>query len=408
MKTLGHLLLVAGFMLAGMCGALVVVNLIPNDRLLSHVRSSISRTNYESSQLGLGRGVDFYSECIAATVGLGPGAEQLPLVSRSFLSPVIGSCDEFQEYVNGKTNKGFNYWRYWHGYQILSRPLLYIFTLYGVHYVLTLLFLLSAAFFASQVARLCGWSLVIAFFCVPIGAQVAIIPHSMIWIIAFSISGWLLLPSTNSAKEGHSPYVWFLVLGMLCCFFDLLTVPLVTLTLPLLGLYWKGEFDGDNQKLTLHSICILSALWLAGYSICWATKWAIASVIGERGVITAISNVIQYRLGIGSGPLGDASVTAARSIIINARACWYGWLIVSGLAITRIRPLAAAMLSKKEWSLSAVLVPLVLFGMPMLWLAVVEQHSVWHSWFVARIYFTSFAIMLSAILAPQIRPGGGA
>ena len=108
MKTVRHLLFVAAFTLAGMCAALVVVNLVPNDRLLSHLRSSISRTNYQSSQLGLGK-VDFFSECIAATVGLGHSADQLPLVTRSFLSPVIGNCDEFQEFINGKTNEGFNY-----------------------------------------------------------------------------------------------------------------------------------------------------------------------------------------------------------------------------------------------------------------------------------------------------------
>ena len=192
---------------------------------------------------------------------------------------------------------------------------------------------------------------------------------------------------------------------MLCSFFDLLTVPLVTLTVPLLGLYWKGEFDEDSEKLTVRSIFILSVIWLAGYSICWATKWAIVGVIGERGVITQISEVIQHRIGIGSGPLGDfgkeLKVTAARSIMINAWVCRSGWLIVSSLAIIRIRPLVAAIRSNKKWGFSAVAVPLVLFGMPMVWLAVVEQHSISHAWFVAGIYFTSFAIMLAWILAPR-------
>jgi hypothetical protein len=408
MKTVRHLLFVAAFTLAGMCAALVVVNLVPNDRLLSHVRSSISITNYQSSQFGLGK-VDFWDECVAATVGLGHSADQLPLVTRSFLSPVIGNCDEFQEFIKGKTNEGFNYWRYWHGYQILSRPLLYRFTLGGVHYVLFGLFLLSGVFFVSQVSRFsssCSWSLVIAFLCVPVVDQMVILSHSMVWIIAFSIGGGLLFPSTSSTKERRSLYVWFLVLGMLCCFFDLFTVPLVTLTIPLLGLYWKGEFTADNQELTVRSICLFSVMWLAGYSICWTAKWAIVGLIGGRGVITEISRVIQHRIGLGGGPMGDdgqyLSVTAARSILTNARVCWYGWLIVSGLAIARIRPLTAAMWSSKKWSLSAVAVPLVLFGMPVAWLAVMEQHSIWHSWFVARIYFTSFAIMIALILRPRL------
>jgi hypothetical protein len=413
MKTLGYLLFVAGFTLAGMCAALVLVNLIPNDRLLSHIRSSISVTNYQQSQLGLGR-VGFFDECIAATVGLGHRAEQLPLVIRSFLSPVIGNCESFQEFINGKTNEGYNYWRYWHGYQILSRPLLYRFTLSGVHYILFALLLLSGVFFASQVSRFsssCSWSLVIAFLCVPIVDQIAILPYAMVWTIAFSVGGLLLLPSTSSTKKGRNPYVWFLVLGMLCCFFDLFTVPLVTLTVPLLGLYWKGEFS-EGEKLTVRSICLLSVMWLAGYSICWATKWLIVFMIYGRGAMTDLANVIQHRIGLGRGPMGDngeyLKVTALRSILINAKVCWYGWVIVSGLAIARIRPLAIAMSSIKQWSYSAIAVPLVLFGMPVVWLAVIEQHSIWHSWFVAQIYFTSFAIMIALILVPRLRSGGEA
>jgi hypothetical protein len=412
MKTVGRLLLVAGVMLAGMCAAVIAVNLIPNQRIMRHVGFSTSRTNQALSQLSPQEWVDYWDECLAATVGSGDKAEQLSLVRRSFLSPVIGNCVEVQEYLNGKADQGFNYWRFWHGYQILSRPLLYIATLYELHYFVVILFVLSGAFFASQVARFsgrCSWALLIAFFCVPILPQVAIISDAVLWIIAFSIGGWILLPSTNGAREREGLYAWFLVLGMLCSFLGFLTVPLITLTVPLLGLYWKGEFGADNQKLTVRSIFLLSIVWLAGYSLCWATKWAIVGAIGERGVIAEISRVIQHRIGMEGGPLGDTggelSVSAARSIIINARACWYGWLVVMGLAIARIRPIAAALQSIKEWSFSTAAVPLALFAMPLVWLSVLQQHSIWHFWYVARIYFTSFAMMLAMILAPPMRSG---
>ena len=426
LKTVGHLLLVAGLTLAAMCAALVVVNLIPNDRLLSHVRSSISEKNFLPSQLGIGQ-VDFWDECVGATLGLGHGADQMSIVRRSFLSPVIGNCDEFQKYARGEmwvplrsetgealtppNNLGFNYWRYWHGYQILTRPLLYCVKLYRLHYVLFVLFLLSGVFFVSQVSRFsgtCTWSLVIAFFCVPLVNQIPIMTHTMIWVVAFSIGGWLLLPSASGAKARRDLYAWFLLLGMLCSFVDLFTVPLVTLTVPLLGLYWKGKFDADSPKLTVRNILTLSAIWLAGYSFCWATKWVIACMIGGAGAITDLTGIIERRIGIGSSPLGDEgqafSVSPARSIFVNARVCWYGLMIVTGLAAARIGPLSKAILSRKNWDLRAIAVPLVLFGMPVVWLAVVEQHSIWHAWYVSRIYFSSFAIVIAFILAAGSNP----
>jgi len=410
--SLKRLLSVAILMLAGMCTALVLVNLIPNDRIMSHLRSSMSATNYQPSQLGFGK-VDFWGECSAASMGVGTKADELPLVARSFLSPTIGNCERFQNYLGGNTSVGHNYWRYWHGYQIFSRPILYVANLNQVHYVLVLLFVFSAAFFAIQVARFsraCSWSFVIALFCAPVAAQITMLPHFMVWVLAFSIGGWLLRPASRArAEELDGEYLWFLVLGMLCCFFDLFTVPLITLTVPLLGLYWKGECDSGSRKLTLRSMLILSTLWLAGYSICWATKWLIAGAILGKGAATEISNVIQHRIGVGSGPLGDEgqefSVSAAASILDNARQCWPGLLAISGLTIARIRPITAAVRSNMRRSSSTLAMPLMLFLMPLVWLAIVKQHSMWHAWFVARIYFSSFAMLIAFILAPQSRSG---
>jgi hypothetical protein len=192
---------------------------------------------------------------------------------------------------------------------------------------------------------------------------------------------------------------------MLCCFFDLLTVPLLTLTVPLLALYWRGIFDRESRKLTLADLCILSAVWLAGYAVCWLTKWAIVAVATNEPVIRDVADVIRRRIGIGSGPLGDGGqpleVSAARAIFLNAKVCWYGWLIVALLAIVRIRPLAAALASARRAGWRGVAVPLALFSMPFAWLAVVQQHSIWHAWFVARIYFTSFALLFALILVPR-------
>jgi hypothetical protein len=230
----------------------------------------------------------------------------------------------------------------------------------------------------------------------------------MVWILAFSAAGWLLRPFRNT-EERWGPYPCFWLIGMLCAFFDLFTVPLITLTVPLLGLYWKGEFDSEGRKLSVCDIFVLSVLWLAGYAVCWAAKWVILGALGGTKVVSEISYIIQHRIGFGSGPLGDGgrelSVSLSGSILANARACWYGWLIVIGFVIARMHPIAAAVRSNKKWNFAAFSVPLVLLSMPIAWLAIVEQHSISHAWFVARIYFTSFAIILAAILAPRDRSG---
>ncbi len=407
MKIFWRCLVVGSLTLIGMCVAVVLVNAIPNDRILANVRSSISVTDFPPSQAGLAN-FAAWDDCTAATIGLGPTGKGMPLINRSFLSPVVESCDKFQKYLSGAPNQGMNYWRYWHGSQLLSRPILFRYGLGMVHWVSFSLFVLCGLFFGSQVSRFTGagaWSLAFAFLCVPIAEQTGVLSHSMVWMVAFLGGGILLVPDGRASEDYRDPHVWFLVLGMLCCFFDFLTVPIVTLAVPLLGLYWRGGVIPGSPKLTVGRILIFSALWAAGYSICWTTKWIIVAALGEPSVMNEILKIIKHRLGTAGGPLGDRgealSVSATRSILDNARWCRHGLILLAVVALIRARVLVPRLDSVWRWSLSAAARPaLVIFAMPFVWLATVQQHSIVHSWFVAPVYFCDFALLFMVILAP--------
>ena len=406
--TTGSLLLIGVLLLLSMCCTVVLVNAIPNSRILKHVFSSASPVDYQPSQLGSGMideftgMVDYYDECVASTVGLGPQADEEHLVARSFLSPDIGSCSQLQSYRRGHY-EGMNYWRFWHGYQVFLRPLLFFFQLQQIRFLSFAAFVCLAAFFVCQVARFnasCGLAIVLALLCIPAASQISLFPLMMVWVVPFSLGGWLLLRSP-AADERLLRKAAFLAAGMLCCFLNFLTVPLLSLTIPLLALYWKGEFDADSSKLTLRELLVLSALWLTGYAACWASKWILTAILLNGGVVTdQLGAVIRYRLGMGPDPNGSLPrpVSPARSVFKNVRSCWSGCLIVVALAIIRFRPLLSAARSRKRVNIAAVAVPLVLFTMPVAWLLALEEHSILHAWFVSQIYFTSFALLLAMIL----------
>ena len=96
---------------------------------------------------------DQFTECIAATVGIDPKTSELGLIERSLLSPVLGNCDDSWQFLKtgilytGINRKGrFNYWRYWHGSQIIMRPALAMTSVLNVRALMFFLFTSSFMF----------------------------------------------------------------------------------------------------------------------------------------------------------------------------------------------------------------------------------------------------------------------
>ncbi|MFN7922701.1 MAG: hypothetical protein U0Q16_21530 [Bryobacteraceae bacterium] len=397
-----RLVSIVGLALAFMFGSVMLVNLIPNERLAKHLGFSASRSDYEASQFGFGN-LDYWGECVGMSVGAGGHATRLTVVNRSLLSPAARGCGGLPKYLEGELSESQLYWRYWHGYQIFARPLLFSTGLTRVHYLLLAALVWAAAFFAYQALRVgvhCAAAFLVACFCVPLIEQASIITHSMVWVLSF-LAGALILGDAGRSRARRQECL--LLSGMLCCFFDLFTVPLVSLTVPLVALYWRGCHCREEHPLTAGEVCVLSGFWLGGFSICWAAKWAAVSLFTDTPVFSDLVSVIRHRL---VHPIGDdgrpLDVTAVRSVVLNASVCWYGWAAIAGLAVVRARTLITRIphLWRNPGDLAT---PVLLLALPLLWLAIVQQHSIWHSWFVARIYFSTFALLATTILAPSSR-----
>ena len=105
-----------------MASLLIAVSSIPNARIAKHVRSSMAPENYQRSPTGQYQ-IDYYTECVAATMGLLTGPNN-SVLKQAFLSPTLSHCEATKKaFENGQAGpEAGNYWRYWHGYQIITRP----------------------------------------------------------------------------------------------------------------------------------------------------------------------------------------------------------------------------------------------------------------------------------------------
>ena len=127
------------------------------------------------------------------------------------------------------------YARYWHGYQVILRPLLVLFSYAGIRYLNTFflfgLFSLCLLLFYKKL----GANVALAFFLAMMSVKLFIVPMSMqltnmlaLSLVAILFTSYYLPPKQNlTSQEIIKEYQLFFVIGSLTAFLDLLTVPLL-------------------------------------------------------------------------------------------------------------------------------------------------------------------------------------
>lgn len=191
------------------------------------------------------------------------------------------------------------YGRYWHGYLIWLKPLLYLFdysqirVLNGIVQVL-----LSAAVLWGMVRR--GRSEFLYPFLV---SWLGIAP----WILPFSMQNSSIYNLTMFSvavllhyydKIRRNIVCYFLLIGIGTSFFDLLTYPAVSFGIPFL--FWMMlEEDDKSFLMTFRKMIVAGAAWGIGYAGFWSIKWLLGDLILHNGVVRdAIESVKIRSVGI--------------------------------------------------------------------------------------------------------------
>lgn len=82
--------------------------------------------------------------------------------------------------------------------------------------------------------------------------------------------------------------IFFVVVGAMTSYLDLLTFPLISLGIPLV--LWLTLNDSQSIWKNICRIFLLSLSWAIGYVGMWVLKWGIGSIIiGENVVQNALS-----------------------------------------------------------------------------------------------------------------------
>ena len=296
----------------------------------------------------------------------------------------------------GKGEEGYTtsaYSRYWHGYQIILKPLLLFFNYQEIRYLNICIqaFLIIGIMVElgkrKQTKYIFPYMLMI-FSLMPVSVGLSL-QFSSVFYIA-NIAAYVLLRKWERIKEKNNFLLFFLVTGMLTSFMDFLTYPLVTLGVPIIFYFLLSQKDTFVHNI-LETIKY-SVIWSIGYIGMWTGKWIVGSVLLRKNIITDAINALLNRT---SSETADTTFTWWDVIGRNADAMFgtpIKILFLGTVFVFLVILFIKTIQNKKNYFGNGHY--LIIAVMPIAWYVVTGNHSYMHFWFTYR----ELAILIFAIL----------
>lgn len=261
-----------------------------------------------------------------------------------------------------KNIERISYGRYWHGYQVPLRITSIFFTIKGqriFHSIALWLIFLGLTYLIWKkfnFTAAAGWFLsfiIIGFPAVSLSLQYV----ACYYIMFLTVLLILLKPSLK-----YKP-IYFFIIGGITSYMDFLTVPLITICIPLIFIVT------GNYKVSYKLLLKILIYWFAGYALIWATKWILLSLyIGtEEALLDAVY-------------AGEAHTIIP--FLPNGFNHKFFIIACSLLGLVFITDLAVYISNKNKTTQVKQLFLISLI--PFVWYFFILGHSVCHIWFTYR------------------------
>ena len=403
--------------------ALYVSAFLPREPIVKHIRQDsayiLSRGQHPTQRvLGFSSTLDGLTDAYMMSEAIPRPTQYTPL-RQTILSPTLKIPSPGTEVatlyyqVNGKQTGAVEYSRYWHGYLVTLRPLLTLFSYRTAIAINAVLFFLLALTTLYMFYRSGGWfcagALLVALLAVGILAVPFCFQTSTMFYIAFI--GVILAALLNRRYEFEKfDWLLFVVLGMLTSFFDFLTIPLLSLVLPLLYIVITS-LPNKKPAYLWKRVLLVAVCWAGGYIGFWAVKWLLVVLMQGPSAWQSIwatilsrssaSEVPQSRLAaiainIGNFPLIDRLSGINRLVVALGGEMLL--VALTGLFFWR------KWTTKQRWFRAS----LFLFASqaPFIWYLLIANHSMLNALFTYRLLLvTIFAslLYLEYLLKPTIQ-----
>jgi hypothetical protein len=393
--------------------AIVAVNSTTDHGRLGRKLIELVKSGQITRENGLagfdGHLADRYSECTALSLNLAgdPGRSALRMFADSDIVyyPNNGrvACQWLtDDYPKAEGLLVLGYLRYWHGYQIVTKPLMMRLELGKMRLLLGLVAILAClGFFHAASAQLPAWAATALFFSgflllTDLGNLNASFSHSI--SIAAAFASGALVTVVARGLDLRRIFLAALAGSAFVCYVDLAIVQLLSLMVALFGaLAASVGRDGVDARFLACTVGVVAAGWAGGQIGSLLIRFGLSAAVQPDPLqyLVGLWNYIMYRFG---GHVAGLTNTAMGSIKANVAFvtessflrlvnCTFA-IVVAALLVRGYR---FVQLKRSVWFLVPALIP-------FLWFAVLRNHSEAHAWMMYRAVSFSVLCLWAALL----------
>src|ERR1700712_181015 len=340
---------------------------------------------------------DRFTDCIALSVGLEPGATPL---AAGILAPVPNSdrhpCEDLRTIAGGQASarKWSQYLRYWHGYRLYYAPMVSLLPIYAVKLANLVLLLASFAAFSWQSARLIGsaptMGLVAPVLFLTDFAHVwHVTPHVL--PVIFILGGTAcFIAAVRRRLPDYALLVLAAVFGSIFNFIDFLVNPP---WMPMLLAFFVLCGPRGETRRPVAAAILVALAWFGGYALTWFSKWLIAWLVSpDVGVAANVSAMVMFRLGGDNAKvihwLFAPTVKILGAVILG----WGTPFFIAFLVVVFRNIREAGFRWPAFWPLAW---PALI---PVIWFEVLSNHSQIHARVSSRSEAAAFGVLIAAAL----------
>lgn len=401
-------------------GLLVAGQAVPDRPIVNNLLSSIEAGTYGPILLPdrMGGISDTFTECVLVGTGLGAPPDESAF-SRAVRMPRIASCEGGEDDLRALADDTAvaaeelpvdnNYFRYWAGYTVLTRPVLALIGLEGLRIISGALMTIAVAgaFLAvrARTSTPVALALTLPFL---VGTNMLSTPstsfsHSLSIAAAFLS---VILAAAGAGRSLRLGYLGAALGAAVFCYVDLLTTPAVPWIMSAFVLGAAVWYRRRSAAEALLATLTAGVVWMVAFGVTWVSRWIFAVVfLGVDETLSVVGGKVAERTG---GAWDGVSDTFGAGVVSNF-GYWWNAVPTSSLVLVActVAALAGLVLAVVRGGLRRLAVAAVL-GAPALvvpvWYAVLSNHSQIHEFFVYRNVPAALAVATAAALAAAARP----
>lgn len=290
------------------------------------------------------------------------------------------------------------YVRYWFAIIGILRPLLIFMGYSSIRYLNIFLVIgtlvSSDAIFRQKMGKYVANSLLLIFLLIHAWIFPLSLQYTPIFIVTLLSSVVICMMNENMLTNRFIMGITFFIIGSLANVWDLLTVPLLSFSIPFsIWFILLMQRKQTQSVLKVYGIAISNAVhWGAGYALTWVSKWAIGSIVLQENIFhNAIQQMSVRTAGTSDEVLNYGAIVARMwgTLLPTASLIVLVLFVLYSIYQLQQRQLRLSV-SNIIWTLPMIANALL----PFIWVFVLKNHNQHHYYFTYRI----FAISLFSLI----------